>query len=130
MKKLFFVLLAIAIALPAFAAAPTHMIPKNRSVVPDGSGMKFLGQRMVSQKMKPNGSISMKGWQKGNEYQLITMSFSGETRPYCYWYSDMNGSSVGRCDVDNDGSYEYDFDGRGRTGHKLYFKPQWPTADE
>lgn len=128
MKKLFMVLLAIMIAIPAFAA-PTSYLPESRYEIPDGSGWQYLGHRMVTQKMKANGTITMRGFQKDN-VQLITMTFKDEIRPYCYWYSDMNGSSIGRCDIDNDKKYEYDFGGKGRTGHTFYFKPAWPTADE
>jgi len=128
MKKLIMILLAIVIALPAFAA-PTSYMPNSRYTVPDGSGMEYLGNRKVTQKMQSGGTITMRGYQKG-DVQLVTMTFKNEDRPYCWWYSDMKGSSVGRCDINNDGKYEYDFGGEGRTGHKLYFKKYWPTAYE
>jgi len=132
MKKVLVTLLVIAFCISAIMsfAAPVGYVPNDRYTLPSTFGWDYLGQKMVTQKMKSGGNITMKGYQKDN-VQLITMTFKGESRPYCFWFADAkSGSSVGRCDVDNDMKYEYDFGGEGRTGHKLYFKPNWPTAYE
>lgn len=126
MKKMF-ILLAIAMFLSTAAFA--FDLPRSRSVVPNTDSYNYLGKNMVTQTMQSNGTISMKGYQKGN-IQFITMTFDREARPYCWWYADVNsGASKGRCDINNDEIYEYDFDSTsGRSGRVLYFKPFWPTA--
>ena len=124
MKK---ILLPLAIAMFLTTSAYAFNMPK-RNTVPSTQGYDFLGEMMVTQVMQAGGNISMKGYGK-NGVQLVTMTFKNESRPYCWWYvRESDAYSQGRCDVDNNSSYEYEFDSTGRTATTHKYRPQWPTA--
>jgi len=59
--------------------------------------------------------------------QFISATFIGNDRPFCYWFADklQKGYSQGRCDVDNDGYYEYNFHSDGPINVKLDFNKYW-----
>ena len=105
-------------------------LPQDRTKIPSSSGMTFKGEYMRTQLMQPGGTISQRGWQKG-DVQLIMNTFQYENLPYSWYFVNIRtGHFSGRIDIDNDGYYEEDFNQSDGMARKWHFKPAWPTAYE
>ena len=122
---LMFVTTASAGRLDRFMSTDTRTVPDTNNMV------GYLGEVMVTQQLQGGGTITMRGYQAQTGIQYVSLTFKGENRPYCWWFAEESGGhySQGRCDVDNNGTYEYKFGEDGRTGTTHHYRPQWKTAE-
>ena len=127
----------IVLTVLLFAATTLHagqfgkLIPTHKQAIPDCDNWDSLGTMKTNQTLSATGTITMRGWQARKGIQYVSMTFKGENRPYCWWFARENDAySEGRCDIDNNGTYEYEFDSAGRKGLNQRFKTHWPTAYE